>query len=180
MTAHRALSKKVCLLGDFAVGKTSLTRRFVYNRFDDRYKATIGVSVSRRTVLVPTADELVELTMIVWDLAGGEAWSRLHESYMRGAAGAILVTDLTRPSSTESLVRYTEDLRKVSPNASLVIAANKEDLAGASSALEPIADLSNALRASFYTSSAKTGAGVDAIFRRVGELIVGQTGGDDA
>ena len=47
------LNKKICLLGDAAVGKTSLVRRFVYNLFDDKYLSTIGVKVSRKTVAVP-------------------------------------------------------------------------------------------------------------------------------
>ena len=58
----RTVSKKVCLLGDFAVGKTSLVRRFVYDIFDEKYISTIGVKVSRKTVAVPMTDgALVEL-----------------------------------------------------------------------------------------------------------------------
>ena len=66
------LSKKVCLLGDFAVGKTSLVRRFVYDLFDDQYLSTIGVKVSRKTITVARGQDLVELTMMLWDLAGSE------------------------------------------------------------------------------------------------------------
>ncbi len=59
-----AFSKKACLLGDFAVGKTSLVRRFVYNLFDDKYISTIGVKVSRKMIAVPRAEDVVELTII--------------------------------------------------------------------------------------------------------------------
>src|SRR5262249_40683115 len=89
-------SKKICLLGEFAVGKTSLVRRFVYNLFDDRYISTIGVRVSRKTVAVPVETQVAELTMMVWDLAGSEEFNRVSMSYLRGAAGAVLVYDLTR------------------------------------------------------------------------------------
>ena len=70
------LSKKVCLLGDFAVGKTSLVRRFVYDLFDDKYVSTIGVKVSRKTVILTRDDDIVDLTMMLWDLAGGEEFAR--------------------------------------------------------------------------------------------------------
>ncbi len=66
------ISKKVCLLGDFAVGKTSLVRRFVYDLFNDKYISTIGVKVSRKTVVVPRTHDLVELAMMLWDLGGSE------------------------------------------------------------------------------------------------------------
>ena len=57
------LSKKICLLGDFAVGKSSLMRRFVYDRFDDKYLSTIGVKVSRKTIVTPREADIVELNM---------------------------------------------------------------------------------------------------------------------
>ena len=124
----RTLSKKVCLLGDFAVGKTSLVRRFVYDLFDEKYISTIGVKVSRKTVAVPTEDgAVVELTMMLWDLAGSEDFSRIRSSYMRGASGAILVCDLTRPDTLLSLDGYLADLRLVSPDAMIILVANKGD-----------------------------------------------------
>ncbi|MCB0231539.1 MAG: GTP-binding protein, partial [Anaerolineae bacterium] len=64
------LSKKICMLGDFAVGKTSLVRRFVYDMFDDSYISTIGVKVSRKPLVVVSDDRAVDLTMMLWDLAG--------------------------------------------------------------------------------------------------------------
>ena len=85
----RALSMKVCLLGDFAVGKTSLVSRFVHNAFSDKYLSTIGVKVSRKTVAVVGADEVVELTIMLWDLAGNEEFNQMRASYLRGAAGAL-------------------------------------------------------------------------------------------
>ena len=54
----KTISKKICLLGDFAVGKTSLVQRFVYALFDDKYISTIGVKVSRKTVVLPREDEV--------------------------------------------------------------------------------------------------------------------------
>ena len=79
-----AISKKVCMLGEFAVGKTSLVRRFVFERFDDRYISTIGVKVSRKTVVMTQRQATVQLTMMLWDLAGSEEFNQLRTSYLRG------------------------------------------------------------------------------------------------
>ena len=121
----KRISKKVCLLGDFAVGKTSLVRRFVYDLFDDKYISTIGVKVSRKTVAVLRADDTVELTMMLWDLADCEEFGRVRTSYLRGAAAAVLVCDLTRPETLDSLRAHADDLLRVNPGAQFVLAANK-------------------------------------------------------
>lgn len=104
-----AVSKKVCLLGDFGVGKTSLVRRFVHGLFDDRYLSTVGVKVSRKMVMVPQLADLVEMTMMLWDLAGSEEFDHMRASYLRGAVGAILVCDVARPATVDNLGAYLRD-----------------------------------------------------------------------
>jgi small GTP-binding protein len=166
-------SKKVCLLGDFAVGKTSLVRRFVYNLFNDKYISTIGVKVSRKTVAVPRDGEVVELTMMLWDLAGSEEFNQVRASYLRGAAGAVLVCDLTRPETLDSLRAYADDLLSVSPGAQLMLATNKRDLADQQQ-LTPaqIETVAADLNAPHYLTSAKTGDEVETLFRHLGQLLV--------
>jgi small GTP-binding protein len=160
-------------LGDFAVGKTSLVRRFVYNRFDDKYKATIGVKVSRKTVAVVHADQVVEVTMMLWDLAGSEEFDRMRASYMRGAAGAVLVCDLTRPDTLGSLQGYIDDLGRVSPGARLILAANKSDLTDQRAlTAEQVADFASGQEMPFYLTSAKTGDEVEQLFRQLGYLLL--------
>ncbi len=171
MTAK--LSKKICLLGDFAVGKTSLVRRFVYDRFDDKYISTIGVKVSRKTVAVPRADEIVELTMMLWDLAGSEEFNRVRASYLRGLSGAILVCDLTRANTLENLTTYVYDLRDIDPAARIIIAANKGDLLKQHQVTRAqVEEVANKLDAVFYVTSAKTGSEVEKLFRHLGRLLV--------
>jgi len=87
------IQKKVCLLGDFSVGKTSLSERFVYDRFSGRYLSTIGVKISRKPINI---SKDIMLNMLIWDLAGSEEFSGVQSSYLQGAQGAILVCDLTR------------------------------------------------------------------------------------
>jgi len=122
------ISKKVCLLGDFAVGKTSLVRRFIYNLFDDRYLSTIGVKVSRKTLSVSRGDEMLEVNLMLWDLAGGDEFNQARKSYLRGADGALLVCDLTRPQTLSSLQGYASVLLQMNPEARFAVAGNKRDL----------------------------------------------------
>lgn len=167
------ISKKVCLLGDFAVGKTSLVRRFVYDRFDDKYISTIGVKVSRKTVAVPRGDEIVELTMMLWDLAGSEEFDQVRASYLRGAAGAVLVCDLTRPETLDHLYDYAGDFSQVNSGVQLAVAANKRDLTDeieiSPASVETVA---SDLAAPAYLTSAKTGDDVDDLFRHLGRMLV--------
>jgi small GTP-binding protein len=169
----RAISKKVCLLGDFAVGKTSLVRRFVHNLFDDRYLSTIGVKVSRKTVIIPRDAEMVQLAMMLWDLAGSEEFTQMRDSYLRGTSGAVWVCDLTRPETLDSLPAYVEALFEASPGARIVLAANKRDLVDqqriTAAQIEAVA---NDLAAPCYLTSAKTGDQVEALFNHLGRLLL--------
>lgn len=169
------LSQKICLLGDFAVGKTSLMRRFVYDRFDDKYISTIGVKVSRKTIVIPCADEVTELTMMLWDLAGSEEFSQMRASYLRGAAGAILVCDLTRPETLNNLPGYMDSLHQVDPGAKCVMVANKNDLVEQHKlTVSQVDAMATKLNMPVFFTSAKTGAEVESLFRRLGlSLLVG-------
>ncbi|MEM7033569.1 MAG: Rab family GTPase [Chloroflexota bacterium] len=166
------ISTKVCLLGDFAVGKTSLVRRFVYDIFEDKYISTIGVKVSRKTIQVPKDDQLVNVTLMLWDLAGSETFDRMRSTYLRGSSGAILTCDLTRPETLDSLKTYAEDLQRVSPKAQLVIVANKADLADQHQiTIDQLESAAQNLGAPYFVSSAKTGDQVDKLFGRLGQQI---------
>lgn len=169
------LSQKICLLGDFAVGKTSLMRRFVYDRFDDKYISTIGVKVSRKTIVIPHADAVTELTMMLWDLAGSEEFSQIRASYLRGATGAILVSDLTRPETLNSLPVYVDSLHQINPEAKCVMVANKNDLVEQHKLTASQVDaMATKLNIPVFFTSAKTGAEVEPLFRRLGlSLLIG-------
>lgn len=164
----RILQKKVCLLGDFAVGKTSLIRRFVEGRFDEKYLSTIGVTVSRK--IIDRADH--QLKLLIWDLAGGEKFSRYQLNYLRGAAGAMVVMDLTRPESLVSLAGYASQLIDISPNARLVFVGNKSDLSNKTNpSLIGLHDVSSGFQCPHHLTSAKTGEHVEAAFNDLADLI---------
>lgn len=169
-----SLSAKVCLLGDYAVGKTSLVRRFVYNLFDDRYLSTIGVKVSRKVVALARGDEVVELTLMLWDLAGSEEFDSVRASYLRGAVSALIVCDLTHPDSLDSALQYAGQIRAVNPKAALLLAGNKVDLVEQRVISdEQFLAVACELEAPYLLTSAKTGLGVDDAFRQLGRLSIG-------
>lgn len=175
MAEHAVIQKKVCMLGHFAVGKTSLVRRFVEGRFDDKYLSTIGVKISRKPV---TTDRGV-VHLILWDLAGSEEYNGVQTSYLQGASGGLVVCDLTRPETLEGWARYVQRLREVNPSARIVLVANKADLTDQRAISDEelrqaAASLDNGigLPAEYWLTSAKTGDNVEAAFRRLAALLL--------
>ncbi|RMH00825.1 MAG: GTP-binding protein [Chloroflexi bacterium] len=167
----RVIQKKVCMLGDFAVGKTSLVRRYIEGRFDDKYLSTIGVKISRKTL--PRGDHT--LNLLIWDLAGGDDFSRVSASYLRGAAGAIIVCDLTRHETLNALSYYAEQLRTLNPQAALVFVGNKVDLLDERVITDDeLTELSDTFGGTCLVTSAKTGERVEAAFQILADLIEAQ------
>jgi small GTP-binding protein len=171
--SNAAINKKVCLLGDFGVGKTSLVRRFVYDRFEDKYLSTIGVKVSRKSMVLSHQDRLIDLSIILWDLAGSEEFNQVRASYLRGAAGILLVCDLTRPETLQHLPSYLDDMRQVCPAAEVILAANKADLIDEQRLLvSQIEAFLSDHHFPYYLTSAKSGDGVETIFSQLGQVML--------
>ena len=165
-----SVQKKICLLGDFAVGKTSLIRRFIEGIFEDKYLSTIGTKISRKVITIQD----YTLTLLIWDLAGSEKFSRMMHSYYRGASGAILVCDLTRIETLTTLAGYAEDFWRLNAGTPLVVVGNKVDLVEQRTISDKdLANISAQLDAHWFTSSAKTGENVAAFFRILGQQILG-------
>ena len=165
----KIIQKKICLLGGFAVGKTSLVRRFIEERFDDKYLSTIGVKISRKSI---QRDDCL-LKLLIWDLAGGEDFSAYESSYLQGAAGALIVYDLVRPDTIEEVVTYADSLRGSNPGARIVVAANKIDLVEERAAAEAeLLTLARQLEAPVFLTSAKSGENVQACLTALAELTL--------
>jgi small GTP-binding protein len=163
------VQKKICLLGDFSVGKTSLVRRFVEGRFDEKYLGTIGVKISRKTLSRPYG----QMNLLVWDLAGSNGFDTPSEmSYLHGAMGAVVVCDLTRQNTLATFERYAYLIRAINPTASLVFVGNKSDLVGERVVSD--VELSAAclpFRSKWFLTSAKTGEQVESTFMHLAEQI---------
>ncbi len=169
----RTLTRKVCLLGDYAVGKTSLMRRFVEGRFDSKYLSTIGVKVDRKVLQVATPDGMVDLTLMLWDLAGHGEGGRVVPGYYRGAAGAIIVCDVTRSETLPGLSYHAHRFLAMNLGAQVVMAANKVDLVDKRCVSdEELAAAALEHEAPLFLTSAKTGEQVEAMFERLGLLLV--------
>ncbi len=179
-----AVKTKVVLLGDSAVGKTSLIRRFVLDAFEDSYIATIGGKVSRKNLRVAAPNGTVDLSFMIWDLIGREGYVGFHAGTFAGTRGAVLVTDLTRRETLESLERYWIPLLfKVVGPIPLVFAGNKADLNGHAFSADDLAAVASRHAAgarrplpshleATYATSAKTGANVERVFESLGHLVV--------
>ncbi|HNS52509.1 MAG TPA: Rab family GTPase [Anaerolineae bacterium] len=177
--AERRLTKKVCLLGDFAVGKTSLVRRSVEGRFDERYLSTIGVKVDRKVLHLPGPDGAVTLNLMLWDLAGGPTIGPVSPSYYRGSAGAVIVCDVTRPETLEGTKHYAEGFQAVNPGAPWVLAANKVDLVEEREVGdEALAQAADSAGVACFLTSAKTGESVESLLSWLGMLLVGRPEGE--
>lgn len=159
--------KKVCLLGDGAVGKTSLIRRFVYDFFGDEYLVSFGTKVTKKVLDLPD----VELTMMIWDVLGQKTHKSLHEAYYKGAKGALLVCDVTREETVRGLLQWKADFSQTVGDVPIVPVANKSDLVPAVSE-DVLREVSEELGRGFVRTSAKTGEGVQDAFADLGRLIM--------
>src|SRR6202012_2285619 len=118
------LQKKICMLGGFSVGKTSLVRRYVQSIFSEAYLTTVGVKIDKKTVNLSGRT----VNLILWDLAGEDDIASLRLSYLRGAAGYVLVADGTRPSTLDVALSLRERVRTEYGALPFVLLLNKHDL----------------------------------------------------
>ncbi len=168
------MAKKVVVIGDGAVGKTSLIKRFVQDVFDDRYLNTIGAKVMKKELGVnrPETGEIVDLKLILWDIAGQETFKNVKKAYYRGASGAIVVCDITRRDTMDVMHRWIENLFDVSDVIPIVFIVNKIDLDDeAKFTVEDVEREYAPYRAAVFKTSAKTGENVEMIFHELGKLI---------
>ena len=120
-----AYKLKIVLLGDFAVGKTSLIRRFVFDEFEDTYLTTIGVNVTRKEVDIK---DYGRTDLLLWDIAGNDKFNIVSPEYIKGAAGGIIVADITRKDTVENIASNADIVKKLNPQAMIAVALNKIDL----------------------------------------------------
>ena len=169
------MKAKICLVGEHAVGKTSLIRRYVLDEFDDRYIVTLGAKVSKKEMTLERAGEVpIQMDMTIWDIMGSKGFRELlREAYFHGAQGILAVCDLTRLDTLEDLDSWVESVFKTVGEVPVVFAINKADLKDqAAFGEDQVKQATEAFDAPFFYSSAKTGDNVEALFRALGETIV--------
>jgi small GTP-binding protein len=173
MTGQKHVKAKVCLVGDVAVGKTSLIKRFVQDDFDDRYIATVGTKVTKKSVDVTWRGAPATLDLMVWDIMGEKGFrALLRDAYFEGSHGVIAVCDLTRKDSFYDLNNWVQMIRKQVGNVPLVFLGNKMDLGERLVVTQDeLARMGAIHNASQFLSSAKTGAGVNEAFKALADAI---------
>jgi small GTP-binding protein len=162
------MQKKICLLGAFAVGKTSMVRRFVQGVFSERYLTTIGVKIDRKRVRVGTQ----EIQLLLWDLAGEDAFHRVATSYLRGAAGCLLVVDGTRPDTLAVARELEARALAAAGQVPCIVALNKADLESQWLLDEGAARELEAVGLPTVRTSAATGCGIEEAFQLLAERSV--------
>lgn len=150
---------KICLLGDGAVGKTSLVHRYVYDAFDDKYLMSFGTKVSKKTVDASGA----KVDLMIWDILGQKTHESLHGAYYRGAAGAFVVCDYTRRETLQSLSSWVSEFRNTVGEMPVVVLVNKSDLQK-SFKLDEVEAFGASVGCNVLETSARTGEHVEEAF----------------
>lgn len=154
------IQRKVCMLGYFSVGKTSLVRQYVHSLFSEKYLTTIGVKVDKKVVNVDSKD----VNLMLWDIEGEDSYCKLKKYYLKGASGFILVADITREHSIDKVIELKKRLDESFEGAPFVLAINKCDLIEEREVTEDqIKQLSDSGWNIFHTS-AKTGENIEQMF----------------
>jgi len=163
------LQKKICMLGSFAVGKTSLVRRFVESIYSDVYQTTVGVKIDKKNVKVGEK----EVSLVLWDIYGEDDYQKMRWTYLRGASGFLLVADGTRRATLEKAVSLEQRAREEAGAIPFVLVINKSDLLR-DGELDPALESQLAAQEwSILRTSAKTGEGVEEAFALLTQKILG-------
>lgn len=162
------IQKKVCMVGTFAVGKTSLVRQFVESVYSEKYHTTVGVKVDKKVIAVDDK----EVMLVLWDIEGAQTGFDLRQSYLRGAAGYLLVADGTRPDTLANAIDLQQRTEATIGKMPFVLLVNKADLQ--QQWRVEAAQLAQ-LRADNWlmtTTSAKTGQGVEDAFATLARRMI--------
>jgi hypothetical protein len=162
------IKKKVCMLGAFAVGKTSLVRQFVSSIFNEKYLTTVGVKIDKKSVTVNTRP----VDLILWDLHGEDEFQAVRMSYLRGSSGCIYVVDGTRKPTVDVALKLMKKVEKEIGEVPFILALNKSDLENEWEIDPHEIMLQAGGKAVIIKTSAKTGQFVEDAFMELAGLMV--------
>ena len=162
---------KVIVIGDPAVGKTSLLTKYAKNKFEEKYLPTVGVSIVKEEIELEK--ESAKISLMFWDIAGQPQFYMLHRPYFNGADGVLLVFDMTRSSTFSNINNWWSTCIKYGlSGVPRILIGNKVDLKDERKIILPMAEhLSEKLSAPYYETSALTGETVKEVFHKIAELV---------
>lgn len=162
------IQKKICMLGAFAVGKTSLVSQYVSSIFSETYLSTVGVKIDKKPMSVSGQ----EVTLVLWDIYGADRFQSMQASYVRGAAGYLLVVDGTRFETLEEARALQKFATGIVGPVPFVLALNKADLVSEWQVDEKMLFKIAEQGWPIVRTSAKTGEGVETAFQMVAQAMM--------
>jgi len=157
------------MIGDFSVGKTSLTSRFIKNIFSDKYFSTVGVKIDAKELQL---DPQTKMKLMVWDVAGKDTFTTLDDNYLRGSAGYLLVADGTRPQTIAVALKLQEHMQNMFGELPFCMLINKSDLKSEWQSSAKELDLIREKGWDYFETSAKTGDHVEEAFFTLGQQLL--------
>ena len=171
---NREWALKIAILGDPAVGKTSLIEKYITNSFRENYQPTLGVNIISKNIRIEEFNSKIRL--LLWDIAGQEKYELTRQSFFQGCVGAFLVYDITRYSTFEQIkIKWLEDFKKFSRfNGVYILIGNKSDLKDSIKvSYDEAKSLSEEINAAeFLETSAKYGENVEEAFKKIVMFIL--------
>ena len=169
------MKAKICLVGEPAVGKSSLVRRFVFDQWDSRYQPTLGAKVTKREVKFHVGDRPIHAILTIWDIMGEPSFRELlREAYFSNIQGILAVGDVTRASTISAVSDWISAASRVSGPVPVVVLASKNDLDAEADVRSLLNEVGNRWDAPRWFTSAKTGENVDLAFFTVADQIARQ------
>lgn len=162
------IKKKVCMLGAFATGKTSLVQRYVHSLFSDKYFTTVGVKIDRKSVSVKGTP----VDLILWYIYGEDEFQEVQPSYLRGASGCLLVVDGTRQYTLETTHSLLKRAQETVGHIPVIFVLNKFDLTDTWEIEPSQLEALERHGAAVIRTSAKDGSGVELAFTTLAEMIL--------
>lgn len=162
------IQKKICMVGAFGVGKTSLVARYVHSIFSEKYQTTVGVKIDKKQLAVDGQ----EVMLMLWDLAGEDALTQVKPAHLKGASGYLLVVDGTRRNTLDTAVSLQQRAQEAAGNVPFLLILNKADVKDTwqvtDGDLQSLRDLGWTL----IEVSAKSGERVEEMFKELASRVV--------
>jgi small GTP-binding protein len=168
-------NRKICVLGDPAVGKTSLIRRYALDCFDESYVTTVGARILNRTQVLRYPERGIELRLRfhIWEISGQNRHLELYPAFYRGADAAIVVGDATRMESQVNMWKWIEGFRAEAGRVPMLLLLNKADIMSPDEVDGRFLDeISHEFGCPYRMASARDGTNVERAFRELAYRLV--------